>query len=73
MKYTRTESYGGNEYVINPDGTKRRVVTFYGSSGRPKPTYEEGAREPDRLLEMDTRKVFVFDEEIKDWRPLNGT
>ena len=73
MKYTRTESYGGNEYVINPDGTKRRVATFYGNSGRPKPTDEEGAREPDRLIEMETRKVFVFDEEIKDWRPLNGT
>ena len=70
MKYTRTESYGGNEYVINPDGTKRRVMTCYGSSGRPKPTYEEGAREPDRLVEMDTGKIFVFDEEIRDWRAL---
>ena len=70
MKYTRTESYGGNEYVINPDGTKRRVVTFYGNSGRTKPTYEEGAREPDRLVETDTGKIFVFDEEIRDWQAL---
>lgn len=68
MKYTKTITINGDEYVADEHGYPvRKVATYYGNSGRPKPTYEDGAREPDRLVEDDTRRVFVFDEEIMDW------
>lgn len=68
MKYTRTLEIGGNEWVVDQSGrTVRKVATYYGTSKRSKPTYEEGAREPDRLMETDTGKVFIFDEETKEW------
>lgn len=68
MKYTKVVSIGGNETVILPDGSTRRVATYYGNSGRVKPKYADGARDADRLMETDTAKVYIFDEEIDDWR-----
>ena len=68
MKYTKTITINGDEYVADDHNfATRKVITHYGNSGRPKPTYEDGAREPDRLVETDTGAVFVFDEEIMDW------
>lgn len=68
MKYTKTITINGDEYVADDHNfATRKVITYYGNSGRPKPTYEDGAREPDRLVEDDTGARFVFDEEIKDW------
>ena len=70
-KYTKTLKVGGNEYVVDQfNNPTRKVATYYGNSGRTKPTYDEGARDADRLVETDTGKVFIFDEDIKDWRQM---
>lgn len=70
MKYTRIIDIGGNECAILDDGTVRRVATYTGNSGRVKPKYADGARDGDKLLDTDTKMVYVFDEEIDDWREL---
>ena len=68
MKYTKVMEIGGNEWVVDANNnTDRRVATYYGNSGRVKPTYEDGARDADRLVENDTGKVYVFDEDTKSW------
>ena len=68
MKYTKVMEIGGNEWVVDANNdTVRRVATYYGNSGRNKPTYEEGARDADRLMETDTGKAYVFDEDTKSW------
>ena len=70
-KYTRTVMIGGNEWVVDRnDMPIRRVATHYGNSTRTRPMYEDGARDADRLMEEDTGKVFVFDEDIMDWRKM---
>lgn len=69
-KYTRVIDIGGNKCALLPDGTTRRVTEYYGNSGRTKPKYANGARDGDQLLETDTRKVYIFDEDIDDWREL---
>ena len=67
-KYTKVIKIGGDEFVCDDaDQPIRRVAEYFGSSSRTKPTYEEGAREPDRLIEHDTGKVFVFDEDVMNW------
>ena len=70
MEYTRVVSIGGNECVILPDGTTRRVATYFGNSGRRRPKYADGARDADRLIETDTGTICVFDEDIDDWREI---
>ena len=68
MKYTKTITINGDEYVADDHNfATRKVITHYRRSNQPKPTYEDGAREPDMLIEKDTGRVFVFDEEIMDW------
>ena len=72
MEYTKVVQYGGNECVILPDGSTRRVVTYYGNSSRCKPKYTDGARDADRLVETDTCRVYIFDGDIDDWRLFGG-
>ena len=68
MKYTKTITINGDEYVADDHNfATRKVITYYINSNQPKPTYADGAREPDRLVMKDTGAVFVFDEEIMDW------
>lgn len=68
MKYTRVMEFGGNEWVVDAyNNPVRRVATYCGNSGRVKPTYEDGARDADRLFDTDTGKVYVFDEDTKSW------
>lgn len=68
-KYTRIIQIGGNEFVVDQfDNPIRKVATYYGNSSRIRPTYADGARDGDRLMETDTEKVFIFDEDIMDWR-----
>ena len=68
MKYTKVMEIGGNEWVVDSNNNPvRRVATFYGNSGRTRPTYEDGARDADRLMETDTGAVFIFDEDTKAW------
>lgn len=69
MKYIRTANIGGEEWVVDENGHRlRRVHTWYINSDEPKPTYEDGAREPDQLIVKDTGGVEVFDEKIMNWR-----
>lgn len=70
MEFTRVVRIGGNEYAVKPDGSKRRIATFYGTSNRVRPKYADGARDADKLMETDTGFIGVFDEEINDWRPI---
>lgn len=68
MNYTKVIMIGGNEYVVDQfNNPIRKVATYYGNSGRARPTYESGARDADRLVENDTGKVYVFDEDTKSW------
>lgn len=68
MKYAKVMEIGGNEWVVDANNNPvRRVATYYGNSGRVKPTYEDGARDADRLMETDTGKGYVFDEDTRDW------
>lgn len=68
MKFTKVMSIGGNEWVVGANNNPvRKVATYYGTSGRTRPTYEDGARDADRLMETDTGAVYVFDEEAKTW------
>lgn len=70
-KYTKVMEIGGNEWVVDANNNPvRRVATYYGNSGRPRPTYADGARDADRLVEEDTGVVGVFDEDIMDWREM---
>ena len=58
----------GGEYVISGNGRMLAVETYFGLSSDPKPT--ERANNADRFMEMDTRKVYVYDEDNKTWWPL---
>ena len=55
----------GSEHAIMPNGDVRKVVTANGKSTDVKPT--TGYRNGDRFYEMDTQKVFMFDEDTKTW------
>ena len=68
MKYTKPITINGYVHVADDHNFATRIViTHYRRSDQPKPTYEDGARKPDRLVEDDTGARFVFDEEIMDW------
>ena len=75
MKYTMIIEENGTKYcaIDRGDGKIDKVQwrEWRGNSGRPKPKYADGARDGHELLETDTRKVYVFDEEIDDWRCIN--
>lgn len=70
MEYTKVVSIGGNEYAEFPGEPPVRLVTYYGNSSRVKPKRVDGARDAFRLMETDTGKIYVFDEEIDDWREI---
>ena len=55
----------GTEYSIMPDGDLRKVVTGMGLSTDVKPV--SGYRNADRFYEMDTKKVYIFDEANNTW------
>lgn len=68
MNYTKIIEIGGNEFVVDKfNNPIRKVATYYGGSTRTRPTYEDGARDADRLMETDTGKAFIFDEDSKSW------
>ena len=56
----------GTEYAIMPNGDLRKVVTGMGLSTDAKPA--SGYRNADRFYEMDTKKIYLFDEDNKTWR-----
>ncbi len=57
----------GGEYAVEPDGRIRPVATFYGMEKDTKPI--EGVQDADRYMEKDTGKLFLFDEDGKQWLP----
>ena len=56
----------GTEYAIMQNGDLRKVVTGMGLSTDVKPV--SGYRNADRFYEMDTKKIYLFDEDNKTWR-----
>lgn len=62
---TRVIQIDGSDYAIKQNGDIRKVETVYGKSTDTKPT--GGCFNADRFYEMDTQKVFLYDEEIADW------
>ena len=62
MKTKFIEAYGGN---VAPSEGYRRQNIIYGLSGDTKP--KEGAHNADIFYEMDTKKVYLFDEEDGEW------
>ena len=62
---TKIIEIGGNKIAIEQDGTLRKVSEYYGKSGDEKPA--NGAKNADIFYEMDTKKVFMFDEDGSAW------
>lgn len=46
------------------------IIEYDGLSTDTKPLYDDGARNADSFLEMDTGSVFKFDEAGDRWREL---
>lgn len=56
---------GGNKTVVDGNNfEQRRVAEYFGLSGDSKPT---NAKNADIFYEMDTKKVFLFDEAGGSW------
>ena len=66
---TKTIIVKGGEFAVEPDGRLRPIETYYGMKAAPKPT--EGVNDADRYLEKDTKKLFIFDADGKQWLPWN--
>ena len=62
MKTEFIEAYGG---VVSPADGYRRQKTICGLSTDIKPT--KGCNNADIFYEMDTKKVYMFDEENGAW------
>ena len=62
---TRATKIDGEDYVIMDNGDLRRRGEFYGKSADTKPV--DGVNNADIFYEMDTKKVFLFDEDNKKW------
>lgn len=55
----------GKRYIMCPGGECRRAVEYYGLSTDEKPV--EGVKNSAVFYEMDTQKIFMFDEENQAW------
>lgn len=62
---TRIKIIRGEDYVVRDNGDLRRRGEFYGKSSDTKPV--NGVNNADLFYEMDTKKVFLFDEDGKTW------
>ena len=62
---TKVIEIGGNENILYPDGYACKRATFYGVSADDKPV--ENAHNADIFYEMDTKKVYLFDESNSVW------
>lgn len=54
---------------VTDDGVTS-IVEYDGLSTDTKPLYDDGARNADIFLEMDTSSVYKFDEDGNTWRAL---
>ena len=57
----------GEDHRICDNGDVERVAEYYGKSTDAKPV---DAANADRFIEMDTGKVFLFDEDSETWLEL---
>lgn len=55
----------GDDFRCSADGETCRRVDYYGISSDTKPI--EGVKNADIFYEMDTGKVFMFDQENNEW------
>ena len=63
---TKVMDVGGNKTVVDEHNLPvRRVVEYYGKSADEKPV--AGVKNGDIFCEMDTGKVFLFDEDTSAW------
>ena len=62
---TQATKIDGEDYVILSGGDLRRRGEFYGKSTDAKPV--DDVNNADIFYEMDTKKVFLFDEDNKKW------
>lgn len=62
---TKTVTIDGNVYRVYPDGRQTPVATYYWNSTDERPIV--GVEDADIGLEKDTKKVFLFDFDSKDW------
>ena len=65
---TKHYTVNGTTYIVYADGHKTVAHTHYGLSTDEKPV--DGVQNGEALVEMDTGKVFTFDEENKTWREM---
>lgn len=54
---------------VTSDGVSN-IIEYDGLSTDTKPLYDDGARNADIFLEMDTSSVYKFDEDGNTWRAL---
>lgn len=64
---TKVIQIDGSDFRIRPDGDVCKVATYYGKSTDVKPI--DDIQNADVFYEMDTRAVYLFDEEGKEWLP----
>lgn len=62
---TKTIKINGEEYIEYPDGRRCKKQYWYCRSTDEKP--KKGVHNSEELLELDTFKVSVFDEEAQEW------
>ena len=62
---TRTVSVHGGQYTICENGDYKKRVEIYGLSTDEKPTNH--VHNADIFYEMDTQKVFLYDESNATW------
>lgn len=60
---TKTIELNGSEIAINDN--YRKIVNAYGLSTDEKSV--DGYKNADRFMEIDTKNVYIFDEENKKW------
>lgn len=62
---TRIVRINGDEFVTLPAGECCRRAEYYGNSSDTKPV--DGVKNAEAFYEMDTKKLFLFDEQNKVW------
>lgn len=62
---TRIVRINGDNFISHPGGECCRHAEYYGKSTDTKPV--EGVKNAEIFYEMDTKKIFMFDEENAVW------
>ena len=62
---TKVIEIGGNANTLYPGGYSCRRAVYYGLSGDEKPA--EGVHNADIFYEMDTQKIYLYDESNTRW------